>query len=83
MCAPCPKCAMLKNLIDQALKGIEMQTKTKITYEFKHTPHLKEVSKYSVNPALAPIIIINGHVELTGRATLPLIRQKLESLHRG
>jgi len=82
MCLPCPKCEQLRDKIAQVIKGIEMQNKVKIPYEFKHTPHLKDISKYSLGPSQAPVVIINGKVEFAGRVELPVLKMRLEVVNR-
>ncbi len=49
----------------------------------KHTPHLRGAAQYSANPALAPIVIINGNVEITGTPTKDLVDKKILQIHRG
>lgn len=83
MCVPCSKCEQMKKLITDAVKQIETQNKIIITYEFKHTPHLKAASQYSVNPSQAPIVIVNGNVEFSGAANKDLIEKKILAVHRG
>jgi len=82
ICRPCFKCDQLKNKIPELIKAIEIQNKTKISYEFKHTPDLREISRYSLNPSQTPAIIINGNVELAGQIEPAVLKKKLESMHR-
>ena len=83
MCVPCSKCEQMKRLITDAVKQIETQNRIKINYDFKHTPHLRDASQYSVNPSQAPIVLINGSVELSGSATKDLVDRKMLAIHRG
>jgi len=80
ICLPCPRCDQLKIKIVEIMKAIEQKNNIKIPYEFKHTPDLASVDRYSVSPSQAPIIVINGAVEFTGYTQLPALRLKLESL---
>lgn len=82
ICRPCHKCEQLKNKIPELIKAIEIQNKTKIFYEFKHTPDLREISRYSLNPSQTPPVIINGNVELAGTIDTSVVKMKLESLNR-
>ena len=82
ICLPCFKCEQLKNKIPELIKAIEIQNKTKISYEFKHTPDLRGISRYSLNPSQTPAIIINGNVELAGQIEPAVLKKKLESMHR-
>ena len=82
ICLPCPKCEKLNTNILQAIKAIELTFKIKIPYELKHTPHLRDISKYSVSPSQTPAVIINGKLEFAGNVEPALIQKKLESIHR-
>jgi hypothetical protein len=81
MCIPCPKCEKVKQFIIDSIKDMELKNKTKIFYEFKHTPDLLQVARYSVNASQVPIVIINGHVELAGQVTLDIVKKKLNALN--
>ena len=83
MCLPCSKCEQLKSKIKIAIKAMELQKAIRITYEFKHTPHLKELIKYSLNASQTPAVIINGNVELAGRIEPTVLKAKLEQIFRG
>jgi len=82
MCIPCPKCERVKKFIVDGIKSIEFQNKTKVVYDFKHTPNLLQASQYSVNASQAPIVIINGNVEFSGQVTQEAVRKRLEAMHR-
>lgn len=82
ICSPCPKCDRIKKMIDDAIKIMEMQNKVKIVYDFKHTTHLRDAVKYSVNASQAPIVLINGKVEITGQPLPAVLRSKIEAIHR-
>ena len=82
MCIPCPKCELVKRLITDAIKVIELQNKIKIAYDFKHTPNFLQASQYSINISQAPIVIINGNVEFSGPATQDIIKKRLEAIQR-
>ena len=82
MCIPCPKCERIKKLIFDTIKLIELQNKIKIIYDLKLTSNLLQVSKYSVNPSKAPIVIINGNVEFAGEVKQEVVKSKLEALHK-
>ena len=81
ICRPCPKCEQLQIKIHEAIKGIELQYKIKIIYEFKHNPHLADLSKYALNPSQTPAVIINGNVEVAGRIEPGILKMKLHSIH--
>lgn len=82
ICLPCPKCDQAKEKITQTIKGIEIQNKVKIAYEFKHTPNLYEISKYALSPSQAPVVVINGNVEFAGKIDAAALKNKLESINR-
>ena len=82
ICRPCFKCDQLKTKIPELIKAMEVQNKTKIFYEFKHTPDIRAISKYSLNPSQTPAVIINGNAELAGKIEIGVIKKKLESIHR-
>lgn len=82
MCIPCSKCEQMKKLITDSIKQIETQNRIKITYDLKHTPHLRDATQHSVNPSQAPIVLINGGVEISGLATKDLVDKKLLAIHR-
>ncbi len=82
MCIPCPKCEPLMKMISEIITNIEQQNKIKIAYSFKYTPHLQDLSKYSVNASQTPAVIINGKVELAGAIEPNVLKMKLESIHR-
>ena len=82
MCIPCPKCERVKTLISDAIKQIELQNKIKIVYSFQQTPNFLKASQYSVNPSQAPIVIINGNVELSGQVTLDVVKKRLEAINK-
>lgn len=82
ICIPCPKCDQVKKIITETIQEIENQNKIKILYEFRHTPNLQEANKYSVNIAKAPIIVINGRVEIAGQVTPEIIKNKLINIHK-
>jgi hypothetical protein len=69
-------------MIGEAVKAIELQNKIKIVYDFKHTIHLRDVNRYSVNASQAPVVIINGKVELTGQPLPAVLKNKLEAINR-
>jgi hypothetical protein len=82
ICMPCAKCDLVKKMILEEVKAIELQNKIKITYDFKHTTDLRAADKYSVNISQAPIIVINGQVELAGQVQRPAIKNKLVSINK-
>lgn len=82
ICIPCPKCDQVKKIITETIQEIENQNKIKILYEFRHTPNLQEANKYSVNIAKAPIIVINGRVEIAGQVTPEIVKSKLINIHK-
>jgi hypothetical protein len=82
MCIPCPKCERIKNMITEAIKFIETQNKIKIAYSFQHIPNLKQLDRYSASASQAPIVIINGNVELCGQVTQDVVRRKIEEIQR-
>ena len=83
ICIPCEKCEPLRTVIFEMIKNIERESNTKILYEFKITPHLRDIGKYSINAAQTPAVVINGNVELAGRFDLGLLETKLKVIHRG
>lgn len=82
ICVPCDKCERAKRLISNTIKDIEIQNKTKILYEFKHTPTLQNLAQYSINASQTPAIVVNGTVELSGRFDSVALKNKLLSLIR-
>lgn len=82
MCIPCAKCELVKRLITDAIKLIELQNKVKIVCAIKHTPNLIQAAQYSVNASQAPIVIINGNVALAGQVTYDVVKKKLEAIHK-
>ena len=83
ICIPCEKCEWAKRVIQEVIKGLELQNKTKIIYEFKHTIKIADITKYSLNPSQAPAILVNGNVEYAGRVEPLALKKRLETLHRG
>ncbi|MFH1201415.1 MAG: thioredoxin family protein [Candidatus Omnitrophota bacterium] len=82
MCMPCPKCEDLKMRIVEIINSIERENKIKIVYELKHTPTLKDIGKYSLNPSQVPVLIVNGNVESAGKIEPNLLKNKLYSLQK-
>lgn len=82
ICLPCPKCELMKQTIMQAVKSLEFKHKVKLVYEFKLTPHLKEISKYSLNPSQVPIVLINGEVEFCGSVKPDTVLPKLDAIYK-
>ena len=82
ICIPCQKCKILKEAIEFAKKTIERKYKITLNYEIKFTPNLKDVAKYSVNAAQAPIMVVNGNVELCGQVRRDAVVAKLDYLHK-
>ena len=82
ICVPCPKCEGLERRIRSMIESIGMSNRTKIIFEFKHTTKLTDISKYSLNPAQTPAILINGEVEMAGRVDPIVLRRKLEAIQR-
>ena len=80
MCIPCAKCEAAKKIILKEIEQIELRNKIKLKYEFKHTPNFHEKDKYSVNTSQAPIVIINGQVELCGVMTPDIVAKKLHRM---
>ncbi|MFA6216652.1 MAG: thioredoxin family protein [Candidatus Omnitrophota bacterium] len=83
ICRPCPKCEFIEKKIREVIKSLEIQYKTKIFFEFKHTENLKAMQRYSLSPAQVPVVLINGNVELAGRIEAASIKTKMESILRG
>jgi len=77
ICIPCDKCERAKRTIMDVIKGIEIQKKTKIVYDFRHNPSLQGLDKYSINASQAPAILINGTLEFAGRVDAGALRAKL------
>ena len=82
ICTPCAKCAPIKPKIDEIIRGLEMVNKVKIVYEFKQTPNLREISKYALNPSQAPVVVINGNVEMAGPVNMLILKNKLEAINK-
>ncbi|MFH1621807.1 MAG: thioredoxin family protein [Candidatus Omnitrophota bacterium] len=82
MCAPCHKCKILKKKILQAVQRVEIKYKIKMSYEFKETPNLQDISKYGLNPSQAPVVIINGKPEFAGNIEITTIPARIEALHK-
>jgi hypothetical protein len=82
ICIPCDKCEKLKANITEIIHRLELQNKTKIYYEFKHTPHLRDIANYSLNPSQTPALLINGSVEMAGTIDRIALKSKLEAIHK-
>jgi hypothetical protein len=82
ICLPCDKCERTKRLILETIKSIELQSKMKLIYEFKHTPSLLGLHQYSINASQTPAVIINGNVELSGRFDAMALKNRLLSIFR-
>lgn len=82
ICLPCPKCSPLREKITTLIKTMEMQNKVKIVYEFKTTPNLREIGKYSLSPSQAPVLLINGNVEFAGKIDMNALRLRLEAINK-
>lgn len=82
ICIPCPKCDMVETKIREAIKNIEQDYKIKIAYEFKHTINLRDISKYNISPSQIPAVVINGALEFAGRIETPIIKRRLDAIHR-
>ena len=82
ICTPCHKCDNLKKMIIEIIKDMELQNRIKISYEFKHTTSLKEISRFSLNASQLPAVIINGNLEFSGQPGAMALRTKLNSLHK-
>ncbi len=81
ICAPCYKCSGLESKIREMIMMLEApHGGTKIEYTYKHIKDLAELSKYSVNAAQTPVIIINGNVEVAGRFEPLALKRKLEKI---
>lgn len=80
ICVPCDKCLRTKNLLAQAIKTIEYESKKKITYTLKHTESLRDIAKYSVNPSQVPIVIVNDKLELAGRFDMLVLKKRLSEI---
>jgi hypothetical protein len=72
----------MERLINESIRSIEIQHKIRINYQFKHTEHFRDVSRYSVNASQAPILVVNGHVECAGPVSHDMLRTKLTALNR-
>jgi len=83
ICNPCIRCEKVIKNIQKLIKAMELQKGIKIPYEFKHTPHIRDISKYSLNASQTPAIIINGNAELAGHFEPTNIKTKLEQIFRG
>ena len=82
ICPPCPKCERLKSLIKQTSTYIEEQNKIKLSYDFKHSVSLADLSRYSVNAAQTPVLVINGQVEFAGGGDATALKNKLMAIHK-
>lgn len=82
ICIPCNKCSGLEAKIREAIKKIELTYKLKMPFEFKTTPHLRDLARYSLNPSQAPIILVNDKVEFAGKIEPMLLQKRLEAIHR-
>lgn len=82
ICIPCHKCQILKNRVDEIIKNLELRYRIKIFYEYKHTPHLKDIARYSINPSQTPAVIINGNLELAGNIEYTVLKMKLENFNK-
>jgi hypothetical protein len=81
ICMPCSKCEGLEKKIRGIITEISIQNKMKIAFEFKSTQNLKDIAQYSVNASQAPLIIINGQLEFSGRFDMILLKKRLTSIH--
>jgi hypothetical protein len=82
ICLPCAKCNAAKNIIIQAIKNLEHKYKIHIAYELIHTPHLKDISKYALNPSQTPAILVNGNPEFCGAIKPEVIGVRLDAIHK-
>lgn len=78
ICIPCDKCTELEKKVRLLVKNMESDFRIKIPFEFKHTTNLRDITKYSLNPSQTPILLINGNVELAGRADFITLKKKME-----
>lgn len=83
ICIPCEKCEYMEFEIHKTIKNMENEFKIRIPFEFKHTITLQSISKYSLNPSQLPAVIINGNLEISGKAPAAIIKNKLSSIHQG
>ncbi len=81
ICIPCEKCERAKRIISEVMKAIEIQFKTKIVYDFKHTTTIANITNYGINPSRAPAILINGRIEAAGRVEHEAMKKRLQLLH--
>jgi hypothetical protein len=72
----------MKTKVLEAVKNLELQNKKKIIYEFKHTPDLREIGKYSLSPSQVPAVIINGNLEFAGNVEMGIIKMKLQTVDK-
>lgn len=82
ICIPCNECNGLETKIREAIKRIEITYKLKILFEFKTTPHLRDIARYSLNPSQVPVILVNDKVEFAGKIEPVLLGRRLEAIHR-
>lgn len=82
MCIPCVKCDRVKKMIMNIITMIEQQNKTKIVYNFTHTPHIRDISKFGLNPSQTPAVIINGQVEVSGQVEQKVLKNRLEAINK-
>ena len=84
ICKPCPKCALLKEKIQNILSCLQQKYNVKIVYELKHNPDLRAAEMLGYPANQTPVVLIDGHVEFAGNVKEEhLIRMKLETALRG
>ena len=82
VCPPCFKCEKMKKNIKDAIAAIELRYKIRISYELMHTPHLRDINKYGLNPSQIPAVLVNGRPEFGGIMEPKLIEKKLDLIHK-
>lgn len=82
ICLPCPKCEGLEKKVCEMVNVIGMRNHINIPFEFTHTKSLRDITRYSLNPAQTPVILINGNVEFAGRVDVNLLRGRLETVQK-
>lgn len=84
ICKPCEKCRKVQEKLEQAIRELESEYKTKYTYKIRQTTDLGKAQAYSANIALKPFIIIKENLAFAGRVyDLRAIKTTLLNIVRG
>ena len=84
LCPVCPKCNQVEQLIKRVIKILGAGTRVVEDVAISHVTDYRQFSKYSVNVAKTPILVINGNVEFAG--CIPeteLLKKKLSEVIKG